>query len=213
MALIFGELDINVPDISVDKIEQFIKDTEEEHVLLGHSKEEEVYFQRNNRPYPWNRRILQFKDRTFYNYQNREEFKEVYEIFKQLPIKEEERIVLLLQQNNQPQYDFNFHFDNDNPFGFRLCLGLDTSKVFLEQSKIKEEFHQHALSLKKIEDTMVEGKVYKIKPTKSNSVLILNGNKYPHRVPVDYNRNRAVFVIRGKLEDISNLQFLQKEEE
>lgn len=212
MALIYGEVDITVPDISISFINSFIKETEDQHVKLGHSKEEEVYLHRNNRPYPWNRRILQFKDRKFYNYHNRTEFQEVYNLFKELPIKEEERIVLLLQQKSQPTYDFNFHFDNDNPYGFRLCLGLDTSKTFLEQSKIKPEFQQHALDLKKIEDYMVEEQVYKIKPIKSNTVFMVNGHQYPHRVPVEQNLERAVFVIRGKLGDISNLKFLQKEE-
>ncbi len=213
MALIYGELDIEVPEISIDKIEKFVKETEAAHVQLGHSKEEDTYFQRNNRHYPWNRRILQFKDKKFYNYNNREEFKDVVKIFEKLPIKDEERIVLLLQQTQQPLYDFNFHFDNDNPFGFRVCLGLNTSKTFLEQSKIKKEFHKHALDLGKIENYMVEDRVYKIVPKKSNTVFVLNANEFPHRVPVENNIARTVFVVRGKIESLDNLDFIVKEEE
>ncbi len=213
MALIYGEIDAAVPDISLDAVSEFIRDSKEQHISLGHSKEEEVYFERNNREYPWNRRILQFKNRKFYNYNLLDPFKEVYKVIEQLPIRDEDRIVLLLQQNQQPAYDFNFHFDNDNPFGFRICFGLDTNKVFLEQSRIKSEFKQHALELKRIEDTMVEDRVYKITPLKSNTVFILNGHEYPHRVPVDNNLQRAVLVVRGKLESLNSLKFLQKEEQ
>lgn len=213
MALIYGELDIVVPEIPIDPIEKFIIESAEQHKLLGHSKEEEIYFERNGRPYPWNRRILQFKNNVFYNYQERLEFKEAYEVFKQLPIKEEDRIVLLLQQTTQPDYDFNFHFDNDTPYGFRLCLSLQPGKTFLEQAKIKDEFKDHALKLNKIENFMVEDTLYKIKPQKTNTVFCINGNSYPHRVPVEQNKSRAVFVVRGALQDMSNLSFLQKEEE
>jgi hypothetical protein len=213
MALINGELDIEVSNISIDAIDNFVKESKDLHVRLGHSKEEDVYFERNKRQYPWNRRVLQHKNTYFHNSDSREEFKEIYRIMNQLPIKEENRIVLLLQQNERQHYDFNFHFDNDNPFGFRICLGLDVNKVFLEQSKIKDAYKNHALELGKIDDYMVNDSVFEIRPTKENTVLILNGNKFPHRVPVNNGSSRAVFVVRGKLESLDKLVFLRKEEE
>lgn len=212
MALIYGELDLSFEGMSLDFLETFILETEETHRALGHSKEEDVYFQRNNRRYPWNRRILQFRNKKFYNYDSRSEFQNLSKVLDQLPIRKEERIVLLLQQTYQPDYDFSFHFDNDCPYGFRICIGLDTSKIFLEQSKIKEEYKAHALELKKIENSMVEEKIYQIKPIKSNTVFMVNGESYPHRVPVSNNLQRAVFVVRGQLESTDHLKFLQKEE-
>jgi hypothetical protein len=213
MALINGELDIEVPNISIDAIDIFVKESKELHTQLGHSKEEDIYFERNKRHYPWNRRVLQYKNTYFHSSNTREEFKEVYKVMDQLPIKEENRIVLLLQQNEQQNYDFDFHFDNDTPFGFRICLGLDINKVFLEQSKIKDTYKNHALQLGKIDDNMVEDSIYEIRPAKENTVLILNGYEFPHRVPLNNSSGRAVFVVRGKLESLDKLIFLRKEEE
>jgi hypothetical protein len=213
MALIYGELDIAVPDIDRNFLNEFVKRSFNEHVRLGHAKEEDVYFLRNKKHYPWHRRVLQYKTDQFHNFHLLDEFKELNSCLDKLPIDRDERIILMLHQEAQYDYDFNFHFDNDNPYGFRICLGLDTKKTFLEQAKIKDEFHQHALDLKKIEDHMVEETRYTIVPRKENTAFILNGNSYPHRVPINSSTGRTVFVVRGKINTIDDLKFLQKQQD
>jgi len=212
MALIYGEVNIEVPDIPFDVLKSFIKNTADEHVRLGHSKEEEIYFQRNNRKYPWDRRLLEYDGKLFHNYNRLEYFDKIYQIIESLPIKNNDnnRLVLMLFQETQPEYDFNFHFDKDNPMGFRICFGLDTAKTFLEQARIKPEFQQHALELKKIENHMVEDQIYAIKPMRKNTVFCLDSRWYPHRVPVEGNRSRVAIVVRGTLESIDHLNFLQR---
>lgn len=214
MALIYGEIDVEVPNISLEELKKFIDDTAIEHITLGHSKEEDTYLRRNNRKYPWERRILEYAGRVFYNYKNTKLFDQIYKVIEKLPInRDEHRVVLMLYQETQPNYDFNFHFDNDNPMGFRICLGLDTDKPFLEQAKIKPEFHQHALQLKKIEDYMVEEYQYTIKPIRSNTVFCLNADSYPHRVPIGSNTSRVAIVVKGIVGSIDHLNFLQRVDE
>jgi hypothetical protein len=213
MALIYGEIDVEVPNIPFEELKKFIDDTCLEHIKLGHAKEEETYFQRNNRKYPWERRILEYAGTVFYNYKNTKPFDQIYKIIESLPINGNDRVILMLYQEHQPEYDFNFHFDNDNPMGFRICLGLNTDKPFLEQAKIKPEFHQHALQLKKIEDHMVEEHRYTIKPIRSNTAFCLNANSYPHRVPIGSNTCRVAIVVRGTVGSIDHLNFLQREDE
>lgn len=215
MALIYGEIDIDVPDIPLEFIDSFVEETRLEHVKLGHSKEEETYFQRNNKLYPWERRILEYGGRVFYNYRDKKYFEAISKIIDKFPIDKTdgERVVLMLYQKEQPDYDFNFHFDNDKPFGFRICLGLDTTKTFIEQAKIRPEFQQHALQLKKIEDYMVEENRYRIKPLRSNTAFCINAENYPHRVPIEGNRSRVAIIVRGTVGNIDGLTFLQRVDE
>lgn len=213
MALIYGEIDITVPNIPLEHFIEFVNSTKNSHVSYGHSIEEEIYFSRNKRKYPWNRRILEHNENTYHEYNNHKCFEPLVDIMDKLPVKKGKRVILLLHQQQQLEYDFNFHFDKDKPYGFRICLGLDTNKSFLEQSKLKDEYLQHALDLKKIENYMVHDKIYTIKPKKSNTVFCLNGDRFPHRVPVDSNSQRVSIIVRGELENLESLTYLQKEEE
>ena len=77
MALIYGELNVDVPNLPPTEIEHFISDTKEFHELSIYSKEEKVYFQRNNRDYPWDRRVLEFNGKEFYNYKSLNPFKKI----------------------------------------------------------------------------------------------------------------------------------------
>lgn len=210
MALIYGELDINVPEISYADIEKFIIDTKIVHELSTHSQEEKIYAQRNNRSYPWERRLLEFNGKEFHNYKNIQPFNDLVNLIDSLPIDRGSRVVLLLSQKEQDSYDFNFHFDKDDPHGFRICFGLNINQVFLEIAPLKSEFLQ--LSNQKIEDHMLEPTLYKVIPKKANTVFCLPGNKYPHRVPVNNSTRRTVLIVRGKVTTLSDLAFLHKVE-
>ena len=210
MALIIGELESNIADIPFDILDDFIETTVSSHAKYGHLKEETVYASRNKRLYPWHRRVLEYDQSVFHNYKDHKFFANLNTVINNLPI--ERRSMVLLYQKQQPEYDFNFHFDDDRPWGFRICLGLDTSKPFLELSKIKIDYQKHALELKKIENYMVEDNLYQIIPKKSNTIFCINSHEYPHRVPVDSNKARVSIVIGGKLIH-QNLNYIQRIEE
>ena len=211
MALIIGELESNISDIPFDILDDFIETTVSSHEKYGHVKQETVYASRNNRPYPWHRRVLEHNQSVFHNYRDHKFFANLNTVIDSLPI--DRRFMVLLYQKQQPEYDFNFHFDDDRPWGFRICLGLDTSKTFLELSKIKTEYQQHALELKKIENYMVEDKLYKIVPKKSNTIFCINSLEYPHRVPVDSNKGRVSIVVGGDLKQLNNFNYIQRIDE
>ena len=80
-------------------------------------------------------------------------------------------------------------------------------------SKLKPEYLAHGRELKKIEQTMVEDKVYEIIPSKSNTVFCINGNEYPHRVPVNNSEARFVLIVRGDLMSLDDVKFLKRIEE
>jgi hypothetical protein len=213
MGLIAGEIDIEVPDIEFDQILKFIKDTEILHRESKVSMEEKLYTERNKRQYPWNRRLLELNGVPFFNYRNISPFNQLCNLIDSLPINPETRTVLLLNQKIQLDYDFNFHFDGDDQYGFRICLGLDINKSFLEMAKLRSEFIDLNSRSNKIEEYMVELPTHQIIPSKSNTVFCINGSVYPHRVPINNSCTRSVIIVRGKLTNIDNLKFLQKVEE
>lgn len=203
--LIAGELDLDVPDISFNDVELFLKETENTHFTIpGLAREENEFFQTNAKKYPWERRILEVKGQQFYDYQSRKPFSDLVTIIDKLPIVAETRVVLLLYQQHQPLYDFTWHFDRDAEFGFRLCFGLETTKPFLEFARMNEEFINYAkehteksVILKK--HMVNESKIYGIIPTRSNSIICINGHQYCHRVPVVNAAARVSLIVRGKL--------------
>ena len=213
MGLIAGELDIAVPNVSFDAVDQFIKDSKLMHDLSNFGKEEQVYFHRNKRHYPWDRRVLETLGKPVYDYRNINPFNSIKDIIDALPIVKETRVILLLSQREQSNYDFNYHFDRDNQYGFRICFGLDTNKTFLEMASLKPEFRAHGEGLNKIEDYMVEDAVHKLIPTRANTVFCIKGNKYPHRVPITSSVQRFVIIVRGDLVSIDNLKFLNRIDE
>ena len=197
--LITGELQLTVPQLSFNDINEFVMETAEYHYSSNMSLEEQTYKQRNNRDYPWDRRVLEFEGRPFHTYKEHKAFKHLVELIELLPIKPTTRVVLLLCQKNQSDYDFNWHFDKDNLFGFRICTGLDTTKPFLEFAKLKEEYKEYNKNMKRIEPYMVEEEIFNIIPTKSNTVICVNGERYPHRVPLNQGINRCSIIVRGEL--------------
>jgi hypothetical protein len=213
MNLIYGELDIDVPKISLHEFDVFFENTQNDHRNLKHSIEEDIYFERNKKKYPWQRRILEVKGSLFHEYRSFSVFSSILQIIDYLPIKKETRVVTILYQKEQFDYDFNFHFDNDKTYGFRVCFGLEEQKVFLELARIKDEYQQHALNLKKIENYMVDSDIIEIIPKKSNTVLCLNGFRYPHRVPITSNCVRVAIIVRGEVSNMEKLNFIQKVEE
>jgi len=216
MGLIAAEIDIQVPHISAELMEDFFKISKFAHEKSKASDEEKIYFERNQKKYPWDRRVLEFNGNILHNYRKHPAFNDIVPIIEQLPILLEDRVVLLIGQPVQSDYDFNWHFDNDHGYGFRICFGLTLNKTFLEFSKLKPEFSYCAPAigkngLEKIETHMVEEKIYSITPQKSNTILCINGSQYPHRVPPDNSVNaRFVLIVRGKPITLEHLNFIQQ---
>jgi hypothetical protein len=206
--LIAGELTIDVPQISFDELDNFLLKTAPMHNSTNMSAEEKMYTIRNNRIYPWERRVLEFEGRTFHNYRENKPFTELSDIIDSLPIKASSRVVTLLLQKEQGTYDFNWHFDRDT-LGFRICLGLDTTKSFLEFAKLKEEYNEYNRNLKRIEPYMVDETIFSITPTRTNTVLCVTGEKYPHRVPLINATQRCSLIVRGELTD-TNFDLCQR---
>jgi hypothetical protein len=53
--------------------------------------------------------------------------------------------------------------------------------------------------MKKIEPYMLDEQIYNIIPSKPNTVLCVNGERYPHRVPLNNNTARCSIIVRGDL--------------
>ena len=210
MGLIAGELDIDVPAIDFSLLEDFIELSKNTHVGTDMSKEERIYQQRNNRPYPWQRRLLENAGVTLHNYHTHPAFAQLVQTLDSLPILKSTRVVLLLSQVAQSDYDFNFHFDRGGPYSFRICLGLDTNQAFLEMSKLKPEFLTMSWR-DRILNEYVEEEKYDIIPTKTNTVFCIESKEYPHRVPINDSGMRLVLVVSGVLtEPIEQLTFTAK---
>ena len=206
--MIAAELDIFVPDISFLDLKKFLKETHEHHFRTPIlSREETRYEKRHSRKYPWDRRVLEFNGEKYFNYNNRYPFKEIYHLIDFLPILKETRVVLLLCQDKQDVYDFNFHFDGDEKYGFRICFNLDIDKVFLEFGQLKENFLYIKNTTEQIKPDMIE-KNFFLKPMKKNTIFQISGD-YPHRVPIVEGNERVVLIVRGKL-DNKKLNFLQE---
>ena len=129
MDFIAGELDIEVPSLNFNLLLPFLKDSETFYKNSNSYKEEIRYRYRNQREYPWIRRKLEDFGIEIYNYRTLDFFKPLVKLIDSLPIVPSTRIVLLIYQDRQPAYDFNYHFDRDDTYGFRICFGLDTSKT------------------------------------------------------------------------------------
>jgi len=211
MTFIAGELNMQVPEISFEDFEEFIKSSKTLHESIpGHNNEEFVYKQRNLRVYPWERRILEFQGKEFHSYSSNTLFKPLMSLINSLPIIPESRGILLISQCKQENYDFNFHFDKDPNYGFRITFGLDTKKPFVEFGKMKNDFKNARQHLKMIEPNMVEDKIYSLIPTRSNTVFCFSSTYYPHRVPLINADNRVVLIIAGTLTmSIDKLDFIQ----
>ena len=210
MDFIAGELDIEVPSLNFNLLDSFLQNSEEAYKNSKSYRDEIVYHERNQRPYPWKRRVLESQGTVLHNYRNLDLFKPIVNLIDSFPIAPFTRVILLISQSNQPDYDFNYHFDRDDTYGFRICFGLDTSKTFLELAELKTEFRTHGENLGKIENYMVKGPIYSIRPMKSNTVMCLPGKKYPHRVPVNNSGARCVLIVRGNLISLDGINFLQK---
>jgi hypothetical protein len=210
MGLIAGECDISLPDISFEEIKNFIESTKFQHENSMSYKEENAYYQRHGKILPWNRRILEVNGNPYYNYKLRHPFIKLTKIIDSLPIIKSSRVILLISQEEQSDYDLNFHFDLDNGYGFRICYGLDTSKAFIEMSKLKSEYLENRTGIRQ---DMLEDKIYQVIPSKSNTVFCLNGYNYPHRVPVNNSGSRFVLIIRGDMMPENNIKFLTRIDE
>jgi hypothetical protein len=210
--IIAGELDLEVPEINLDDLRLFMLMTKEMHDNSVASNEEKVYLERNNQPYPWQRRLLEVDNKTYWRYKNIPVFKPLLPFIQSLPIDQAHRFVILLYQEQSVEYDFNYHFDNILGVGFRICINLDTSKPFVQLSQLKPDFLNHARARNKIENNMVEGEIYDLVPSKKNTVLFMNGTHFPHRVPVDpIGGPRLVLQVIGTpTTAFNNLKWLQK---
>jgi hypothetical protein len=211
MGLIAGECDISLPDISFEEIKDFVESTKFQHENSISYNEEKTYYQHHGKMLPWNRRILEVKGNPYYNYKRRHPFIKLTKIIDSLPIIKSSRVILLISQEEQSDYDLNFHFDLDNGYGFRICYGLDTSKAFIEMSKLKSEYLENNRT--GIRQDMLEDKIYQVIPSKSNTVFCLNGYNYPHRVPVNNSGSRFVLIIRGDMMPENNIKFLTRIDE
>jgi hypothetical protein len=213
MGLIAGECDISLPDISFEEIKDFVESTKFLHENSKSYKEEKTYYQHHGKMLPWNRRILEVDGNPYHNYRIRNPFVKLTPIIDSLPIVKSSRVILLISQEEQFDYDLNFHFDLDNGYGFRICYGLDTDKPFIEMSKLKSEYLENNNARSNINQNMLEDKIYKVIPTKSNTVFCLNGYNYPHRVPVTNSGSRFVLIIRGDMMPENNIKFLTRIDE
>lgn len=209
--MIAAELDINLPPLDLERVKKFINDTHDLHFSnQSFSREEVIYRERNGRQYPWDRRLLEYCGKSFYDYLEDEPFVQLAPVIKSLPIVENTRVVLLLYQEEQQYYDFNFHFDKDENFGFRICYGLNTEEQFVEFAKLKNEFLYVRDTLESIKDYMVEDIKYPLVPKNSNTVFLFNGSRCPHRVPLTNTKSRRLaIIVRGKLTGIQNLKYIQ----
>lgn len=211
--MIAAELDYEVPSIPMEDVNGFLEATKESYEKSLFFQEDLIYKKRNGRVYPWTRRVLEFNGNKIYPYDTRGALVPMVELINSLPVKPETRTVILISQDNQTDYDFNFHFDGENGYGYRICNGLDTTQTFLEFSKLKDEYIQHARERKKIENDMVYEKLYRLVPVKSDTVLCINATDFPHRVPVNNASGRFVIIVKGEIINAKNQNFLQVIEE
>lgn len=211
MALIAGEIDLAVPDIDLVHVEQFLAQTHEIHNNSRTSSEEKGYKQRNDREYPWQRRVLEYLNKPIYDYSLFPEINKIIEMTHTLPIVPATRTSLMLYQNSQKTYDFNWHFDVDTEQGFRICFNLNTEIPFVQLAKLKPEFEYVSKTFERIENHMVdESNQHEIYPTRKNTVFLLNRRNYPHKVPVfERSSQRCVIIVSGKITD-PNFNFLQR---
>lgn len=203
-----GELNIKPPHLDLNQVKKFCQDTEQEYLASADSLTNKIYFDRNTRGYPWHRRVLESAGQKLFS---TEIFDEVFLLINDLPVVKHTRRVVMIYQDIQPPYDFVYHFDGDNPFGFRICYGLETDFPFLSIQKLKNPFIEHARKFNKITEDMLEGREILFTPKNSDCVLLLNGTSHPHAVPVrTTNSQRAVFIVLGTIDDIAfNPEFNQ----
>jgi len=210
--MIAAECDIPLPNVSFSDVRLFFESTHTEYYSnTSASKEEIVYKERNNKVYPWQRRIIQANGNTLHKNQTDSYLYFLNDILESLPIKKETRNVISIYQTHQLNYDFNFHYDGDREYGFRICYNLDTSKTFLEFAKLLPEYMDVKVSRKKIESDMTDNSViHKLVPYRTNTIFCVNGNQYPHRVPIVNHDERVVFIVNGDLdkERFQNLNYL-----
>ena len=211
--MIAAELDYNVPSIPMEDVNLFIEATKESYEKSLFFKEDLIYKERNSREYPWTRRVLEFNGNKIYPYDTRGAFVPFMDLINSLPVDHKTRTVILISQNEQTDYDFNFHFDGEIDYGFRICNGIDTTRPFLEFSQLKDEYVQHARDRKKIENNMVKEEIYDVIPKKTNTIFCIAGKKYPHRVPVNNSFQRVSIIVKGKITTLEDLNFLTKIEE
>lgn len=210
--MIASELNLYVPYINLFDIRNFLQTTKKDHdSIISFSNEEKTYEHRNSRPYPWHRRVIELQGQKQFDLTDNIEFNKIYKVIDQLPLVKNKRNVLIIYQDQQPEYDFNFHFDGDKEYGFRICFNLDPSKVFLEFAKLKQEFLYIKENRQKIENHMVDYKIYKLYPSSTNTIFCINGKNFPHRVPVMANSSRLVVIVHGELdqEEFKKLNYLQ----
>jgi hypothetical protein len=207
--MIAAELDYNVPSIPMEDVNLFIEATKESYEKSLFFKEDLIYKERNSREYPWTRRVLEFNGNKIYPYDTRGAFVPFMDLINSLPVDHKTRTVILISQNEQTDYDFNFHFDGEIDYGFRICNGIDTTQPFLEFSQLKDEYVQHARDRKKIENNMVHEQLYSLTPKKSNTVLCINGHSFPHRVPINSAKNRFVIIVKGQISNLESQPYLQ----
>lgn len=192
-----GELGLEIPEIQIG-LDDFFQGTISDHVGTGLHTQEVQFQQMFNRPYPWIRRLLERNGDVIQN-----PFPELDQIVDSLPIAPETRNTLLLFCPSTPDNEFRFHFDNDDIFGFRICLGLNTNLPFMELKEIKSE--NIGKTGRVVELDMLEETSYYIKPTKSNTVLTLPGSLYPHRaIASSITSPIVVLIVTGKILESGN---------
>lgn len=214
MSLIAGEINISLPNIDFLEIETFLKNSLVHHTNNITSSVEKIYHERNLRSYPWQRRVLEFKGEHIYDYTDYSEIQKILSLAYSLPIEKKDRLIILLFQSAQDNYDFDWHFDRDINYGFRICFGLNPTVPFIRFAKLKEEFEKMKDSWEKIYNHMIyEDQQYDLYPSKENTVFLINKNKHPHKVPVLENNNkRCVIIVQGIIQNL-NLDFIQKIED
>ena len=111
MDFIAGELDIEVPSLSFDAVESFFAETEQSYRKSAFFTEDSIYRQRNDREYPWERRVLEFRGKKIYPYDTHQSLNAFVDTIEKLPVSKENRTIILIVQKTQGDYDFNFHFD------------------------------------------------------------------------------------------------------
>lgn len=191
MTLIAAEIDIDVPTMEKFDIISFLKETEE----IYKSPVESVYKKRNNRIYPWTRRVISFQGEPIYSLEKYIELNTVFELAKILIT---DPTVIMIHQEKQSNYDFDWHTDQDSPYGYRLCYGLDTNQPFIELSKLKNEYIGVIKRKEKVFDHMIEDRIYTFTPLRQNTLVQIEGDSYVHRVPIIESSERLVFIIIGE---------------
>lgn len=209
--LIVGELDLHVPEIPFELFMEYVDATRATHDNTEKAADEKHFFQRHNKRHPWTRRVIEYGGKAVDRYTEYECFKRLSSVIEALPIERTSRRIIMILQEQQPEYDLRYHHDRDPPYGFRLCLGLNIDEPFVTFARLKPEFyHQVHRLLEKIDDDMVEGPTHTITPIKRNTVFCFNGYTHLHKVCVQNAASRLVLIIHGQMKKEFDIKYIQQ---